>query len=484
MTDRGTVTFGATKYKLAWFTNLPAALRPGLRTRHHAPNGFAQVVTPLSTGNAGQAFEIYAGRFAFAGQIITAPPSDVFTLNTAKPAWRDAILSLDWLADFNASNRGLHDQFAMRLVHYWSTSRRNETSVEKQTRILISLATHGQMIARRCTIYNFNRYFEIIAQELKNLLKLRAKNPEQGLWKAIALLYCLNSFEGLGQLRELAYELVEKNLELEFLADGGHVSRNAQKLIGFLELVIPLQMLKSPIMPPKLSRAAENGLALLKLLQCPSGSLSGLLQDDHDDIHLRRLLKTQNVEIPKLNFAPHSGFARIDHSKATLITDTSMKLGLDFFDGNQKLLQTQTLETGHLRPAIMQTAAQGTVLTMKSTKQKRTCFLSADGHDLRIEDEFGENRDGEIVISIAPGIKLSSLMDGQAVMLVMPDQAVWHLKQRGGKIHIRQSNMQSEILIHCNEFALENRMNWSLKKQAKTIKNLRKKVSCETELLI
>ncbi len=484
MTDRGTVTFGASKDKLAWRSNLLACFRPIVRLRHHVPNRFAQVVTPLFTSDEGQASEMYAGRFAFAGQIITASPSDVFGSNNAKPEWRDAMLGLDWLAHFNASNRSLHDQFAMRLLHYWSTSKQTEKSITSQAKILISLATHGQMIALRCETSVQSHYFEIVAQELNALLKFKVRDPEQSLSKAIALLYCLNSFQGLGHLRELAYELIEQNLDHEVLPDGGHVSHNSQKLITFLELVIPLQLTKTPIMPPLLSRAVEKGLSLLKLLQCPDGNSSGFLQNDLDVIRQRRLLEVQHIKIPKLDFASHSGFARIDHNKAALIADTSTKLGLDFFDGKQKLMQTQILETGHMRPSFMQTAPQGTVLTMQSAKQKRTSFLSADGHDLRIEDEFGVDVEGEIIIQIAPGIKLSSLMEGRAVMFVMPDQSVWHLKQRGGTIHIRQSNMQSEILIHRNEYAKENRMNWSLKKQAKAIKNSRKKVSFETDLLI
>ena len=468
MTDRGTVTFGATKDKLAWFANLPASVRPALRLRHQLPNGFGQVVTPLSTGDVEQACEMYAGRFAFAGQIITASPSDVFLPNTAKPAWREAMLSLDWLVDFNASHRSLHDQYAMRLLHYWSTSKRDEISIAKQTRIVISLATEGQMIAQRCATSTHHRYFEIITQELNRLLKIRARNAEQSLGKATALLYCLNCFQGLGHLRELAYELIDRNLDQVILPDGGHISRDTRKLIAVLELVIPLQLLKSPIMPPKLSSAVENGLAMLKLLQCP-------------DDRMPRVLSVQDIVVPKLDFARHSGFARIDHERATLIADTSTRLGLVLFDGKQRLIKTEIIETEQMRPAMVQNAPQGTVLLMHGKSHKRTCFLSADGHDLRIEDEFGVGANAAIIIQVAAGIRLSSLMEGQAVMLVLPDQSVWHLKQRGGILDIRQSGMHAEISLQPKD---GGKMNWSLKKQAKAIKSPRKKASFETGLLI
>ena len=478
------VPLGTTKDKLTWFKNLPAGLRPALRVRHSVPSGFGRNIIPLAVGDAEQASEMYAGRFVFAGQIITASPIDVFAQNATKPEWRNAMMGLDWLTHFNASNRSLHDQYAMRLLHYWNRSKRPETSIAAQTRILISLATHGQTIVRRCETSIQATYFEMVAHELKILVKLSARDPEQGLNKAIALLYCLNSFQGLGHLRELAYELIERHIDRVILADGGHVSRSAQNLIVFLERVVPLQLTQTPIMPHLLSRAVENGLAMLQLLQCAEGEMTGLINENYDVRRLQQLIDVRQIEIPKLNFAPQSSFARIDHEKATLIADTSVKLGLDFSDGKQKIIQTRSLGNGHTSPAIMQTAPQGTVLMMQSASQKRTCFLSTDGLDLRIEDEFGVNIEGEILIQVSPGIRLSSLMEGQAVMFVLPDHSVWHLKQRGGTVHIRQSNMQSEILIQRDGNKLGGKINWSLKKQAKASKPPRKKPSFETGLLI
>ena len=459
MTDQGTVTFGATKDKLAWFKNLTASVRPALRMHYYTPIGFAQKIISFDIGNPDMATEMYAGCFTFDGKKISASPSDVFlNVNT----------KLEWLSHFNASNRGLHDQFAMRLLHYWSTAKPPKIDIADQTKIILALATDGQIIAQRCGSSVHRSYFEIIARELKILIQLRARNADQSTAKAIALLYCLNCFQGLGHLREMAYELIDRNLDHVILPDGGHVSRSAAKLIEFLEHVVPLAQLNIPIMPPMLSCAVENGLAMLKLLQCP-------------DDRLPRLLSVQDIVAPKLNFAPHSGFARIDHEKASLIADTSSRLGLVLFDGKQRLIKTEIIETEQMRPAMVQNAPQGTILLMQSKKHKRTCFLSSDGHDLRIEDEFELGSNAGIIIQVAAGIRLSSLMEGQAVMLVLPDQSVWHLKQRGGILDIRESGTHSEISLQPKGAA---KMNWSLKKQAKVTKAPRKKVNLETGLLI
>jgi hypothetical protein len=469
MTDNGTVPFGVSKDSYAWLANLPSRLSPAMRGRHYCPNGFGQKITSFTQGNADLASEMYAGRFIFGGKKISASPSDVFSkIDT----------NLDWLSHFNASNRSLHDQFAMRLLHYWSRSKPSKPDIATQTKILFALTTDGQMIARRCEASVQASFFEIIAHALKALLQLRARTAEQNITKAISMLYCLNSFQGLGHLREMAYELIERNLDRVLLPDGGHVSRDITKLIEVLRHAVPLAQISSPIMPPSLSRAVENGLGVLKLLQCPGGGLTDLVSDVEDFDLLRRLLNVQNIEIPKLIKAPQAGFARIEHHKAILIAATSAQLGLDFSDGKQRLIKTEFSYAGQMQPANMQSAAQGTVLTMESGYQTRTCFLSADGQDLRVEDH---SPNGEIIIQVASGIRLSSLMEGQAVMFVLPDHSVWHLKQRGGTLDIRQSNAQSEIIIHSK---LISPINWSLKKQAKAVKTPRKKQSFESVLLI
>jgi hypothetical protein len=469
MTDKGTVPFGATKDTYAWLAKLPARLSPAMRAHHYLPSGFGQKLTSFAKGNPELASQMYAGQFLFNGKIISASPSDVFS--TIDP-------SLEWLSHFNASNRGLHDQYAMRLLHYWSKTNRSKSDIATQNQIIFALATDGQMIARRCEASVHASFFEIAGREVKKLVQTRTHNSEQSTAKAIALLYCLNSFQGLGHLREMAYELIERNLDHVILPDGGHVSRKMGSLTEFLEYAAPLTQLCSAIMPPILLQAVENGLALLKLVQCPDRKLSGLLPELRNTDLLNSLLNIQNIEIPNLSFAPQSGFARIDHEKATLIADTSACLGLDFSDGNQSLMKSEFIKVGQMKPADILSAPQGTILIMESASKKRTCFLSANGEDLRVEDECS---DGDISIQVAQGIRLSSLMEGQAVMFVMPDQTVWHLKQRGGILDIRQSNMQSEIIIHHKH---KGPINWSLKKQAKANKASRKKQSFESGLLI
>jgi hypothetical protein len=469
MTERGTVPFGATKDTYAWLAKLPASLRPVMRARHYCPSGFGQKIISFTQGNADLASEMYAGRFIFGGKKISASPSEVFSkVNT----------NLDWLPHFNASNRGLHDQYAMRLLHYWSKSKPSKPDIATQTQILFALTTDGQMIARRCEASVQESFFEITAHALKTLIQLRARTAEQNTTKAIALLCCLNSFQGLGHLREMANELIERNLAHVLLPDGGHISHDITKLIQILERAVPLAQTGSTIMPSLLTRAIENGLGILKLLQCPDGGLTDLVNDVEGFDLLRRLLNVQNIEIPKLNKAPQSGFARIEHDKAVLIAATSAQLGLDFSDSKQRLIKTEFAQAGQMQPANMQSAAQGTVLIMESSDQTRTCFLSADGQDLRVEDH---SPNGEIIIQVAAGIKLSSLLEGQAVMFVLPNQTVWHLKQRGGILDIRQSNSQSEIIIHSKQ---PGPINWSLKKQARSVKTPRKKQSFESGLLI
>ena len=483
MADRGAVPFGTTRHKAARFVTLPAMLKLALRSNTQAALSFNQHIAPLIKDDANLAFDMYAGRFEFAGQTIAAPPSEIFTRSRSIPPLQEALNNLDWLKHFNASQRSLHDQYAMRLLRYWSKQPNHKRSGATQVKIICTLATHGQDIARRCDRDIQSQFLELAATEIKALTKIRPRNAEEAVTKALALFYGLTSFHGLEYLLESAHKLLDQNIDHVILADGGHVSRQMQKLIAFLELALPLQHCKKPLVPNSLVRATENGLALLNLLQTGDGGIAPVVEDDIDQKYLHLLTAFHQHNIPAQNMAPHSGFARIDQNGATLIANTSSGLAIAFSDGQERLFHTHLSSTGEAAPAKLISAPQGTALTMQTAQAMRTCFLSENGSDLRIEDAFANPISPDVIIHVASGVKLSSLLEGQAILLVTAAQCVWHLKLRGGFAHIRQSAMRSEIVITPDRTKSPGCINWSLKKQPKPSKPTRKKSNPEPDLL-
>lgn len=477
MADRGAISFGTTEHSLARLMSLPLKLVPALPQKHIIPTGFNNGIEPIVTGDVARAFDIYAGRFEFAGEVILSTPHEVFALPQGQAAWRHELLSLDWLRHFASSQRNLHNQHALRLLHYWSHAKNHKPSFQQCVKTTCALAIHGHSIAKRCERDLQLTFLKIVSDALRILISHRHRNAEEALDKAMAISYCLTAFQGLSHLQKLATDLIERNLDQVILLDGGHASGDIQKLITFLDLAQPLGQTKSNA---ALTHAVNRSLALLRLLQGADGKLSPLLNGEFDPKHYFAI---GEHEIARPNLALQSGFARLDQGKATLIADTSSALSIDFSYGVERVFHALPLKAGQRQAASLQIVPQGQALLMQTSTTSRTIFLSADGNDLRIEDRFYKAASTEIKLLLPSGIRLSTLMEGQAIMLIMPDNTVWHLKQRGGSLQIGRAAKYSEIVIKPTENSVSGRINWSFKKQAAPTKPPPKK-QIPSDLLI
>ncbi len=478
--DPGTMPFGKTTYFSAKLLGWSRKLLPSLRQNKYLPTDFGQNIEPFSIGNPTFAVDIYARKFQIAGQIISSTPHEVFTLRLGQADQYSALFGLDWLRHFNAAKRSLHDQHAMRLLHYWSKSGNPKRSITQQLEILSALATHGQQIAKRCELLLQKDFLRIVSIELKILTSLKPHNAEDSVKKALAQFYCFTAFQNPGHLQAAAQELFDQNIDKIIMPDGGHVSGHVQKLIRFLEFAIPLHRLQSSASVRCLTSAVTRGIAHIRLLQGQDGKFSRVLGQDRQSFDPRLLFEFYGTEICRPELASNSGFARLDQGDSTIIAATNTALAIEFFDGTENLFHTKPQVGNQNHPAQLLSAPQGKALLMSSSSMKRTCFLSADGNDLRVEDEISGTAQIQTVIQISPTIKLSTLMEGQIIILVSQNKSVWHLRQRGGNIRIHQTSTHNEIVIS----HVGSRTNWSLKKQSSLVKPSRKKQVTSTELLI
>ena len=476
--------FGTTEYSLAKLLGLSGTLMPALRQNSMMPTGFSQAIEPIIIGDALDAFKIYAGKFEFAGQSISSTPHRVFKLRQTHTDWHDGLMRLNWLKHFNASKRSLHDQHAMRLLNYWSQAKKSVFTIAQRADIICTLATHGYQIAQRCELQLQKDLLRIVSIELKALISSKSHSPEDSVIKALTFFYSLISFQNLGHLRKAAQDLFDRNVDKLILPDGGHVSRDICKLISFLSLALPLQRYQNLGLPDTYSAAVRRSFAHLKLLQGHDGKLSVISGLGHHAIELSGLFEYYGQEISRPSLAPDSGFARLDQGKASLIADTHTALGIDFFFGGERLFHTAQEQSHQNFPAQLRSAPQGQALIMASSQLKRTCFLSADGSDLRVEDEVAHQEKSQMVVHVPTSVKLSTLMEGKIVIFVTPDKSVWHLRQRGGSMQIQQAAFHNDVVIIHDPTLSNGRLNWSLKKQSSPVKTARKKQAPTAELLI
>ncbi len=148
--------------------------------------------------------------------------------------------------------------------------------------------------------------------------------------------------------------------------------------------------------------------------------------------------------------------ARLTSAHSTIClgeSDTSATLGARLFArlfGNAPMLRRGEVE------ADVNTSEQGSVITARHTCYERpyglACqrrvFLSADGHDLRGEDQFIAAAPEEaatldpafqIRFHLHPSVKATLSRDGGSVMLVLPNKTGWKFTARGGRMSLEPS---------------------------------------------
>ncbi len=82
------------------------------------------VISPqdLRTADATRASEIYAGRFVFAGKVVTCDARSPFEIAPPSEDWAIALVGFGWLRHLRAADSGITRANARALVDEWITS--------------------------------------------------------------------------------------------------------------------------------------------------------------------------------------------------------------------------------------------------------------------------------------------------------------------------------------------------------------------------
>jgi uncharacterized heparinase superfamily protein len=83
----------------------------------------------LRTADATRAAEIYAGRFVFAGKIVTCHGRSIFDLEPPSEDWEVALLGFGWLRHLRAADTALTRANARSLVDDWMSNPANRRPV-------------------------------------------------------------------------------------------------------------------------------------------------------------------------------------------------------------------------------------------------------------------------------------------------------------------------------------------------------------------
>lgn len=314
---------------LARVSGAPAALlraAPGRNDR--------LIIAPhdLRTTDATRAAEIYAGRFVFAGKIVTAQGRSIFDLEPPSEDWEVSLLGFGWLRHLRAADSAITRANARSLVDDWMSNPSRARPVSRRadvvSRRVISLLSQAPLILSDADNKFYRRFLRALTRDIR-LLRFAALDSQDGtprLHATIALCYAALCLANQAGNIKSASKRLSDELQRQILPDGGHISRNPGALVTLLIDMLPLRQTyaaRNMPPPPALLNAIDRMMPMLRFFRHGDGSFALFNGMSNAPSHLlATLLAYDDTHGAPMSTMPHTGYQRVEAGQLTLIMDT------------------------------------------------------------------------------------------------------------------------------------------------------------------
>ncbi len=292
------------------------------------------VVSPqdLRTADATRASEIYAGRFVFAGKVVTCDARSPFEITPPSEDWAVALLGFGWLRHLRAADSGITRANARALVDEWITSHSSLEPIAWRPEVLgrrvISWLSQATLLLDDSDVRFYRRFIRSLTRHVRRLRRVAADAPDgvPRLQTMIALTYASLCMAGQARHSRAATKRLGDELERQILPDGGHISRNPGALIELLVDLLPLRQLFTArnLAPPEaLLNAIDRMMPMLRFFRHGDGSfaLFNGMGPTPTDL-LTTILAYDDARGTPVANAPHSGYQRVDAAGTVVLMDT------------------------------------------------------------------------------------------------------------------------------------------------------------------
>jgi len=292
------------------------------------------VISPqdLRTADATRASEIYAGRFVFAGKVVTCDARSPFEIAPPSEDWAIALLGFGWLRHLRAADSGITRANARALVDEWITSHSTMEPIawrpEVLARRIISWLSQATLLLDDSDVRFYRRFIRSLTRHVRQLRRTAPQAPDgvPRLQAMIALTYAALCMAGQSRHSRAATKRLSDELERQILPDGGHISRNPGALIELLVDLLPLRQLftaRNLAPPAALLNAVDRMMPMLRFFRHGDGSfaLFNGMGPTPTDLLTTILAYDDARGMPVAN-APHSGYQRVDANGTVVLMDT------------------------------------------------------------------------------------------------------------------------------------------------------------------
>lgn len=286
----------------------------------------------LRTADATRAAEIYAGRFVFAGKIVTCHGRSIFDLDPPSEDWEAALLGFGWLRHLRAADTALTRANARSLVDDWMSNPTRRRPLERRADVMarrvISLLSQAPLVLGDTDGKFYRRYLRGLTREIRYLryAMIDIGDGVPRLQVLVALCYASLCLANQAKHIRGASRKLSDELQRQILPDGGHISRNPGALVELLSDLLPLRQTfaaRNIAPPPALLNAIDRMMPMLRFFRHGDGAfaLFNGMSSAPNDLVATLLAYDDTHGAPMANM-PHTGYQRVDAGGLTLIIDT------------------------------------------------------------------------------------------------------------------------------------------------------------------
>ena len=285
----------------------------------------------LRTSDATRASEIYAGRFAFAGKVVTCDSRSPFEMTAPSEDWAAALFGFSWLRHLRAAQSGITRANARALVDEWITLNRSHDPIawraDVVARRVMSWLSQAPLVLDDADAQFYRRFLRSLTRQVRHLRHTvwQARDGVPRLQAAIALAYAALCMARQQRHIRAASKRLSDELARQILPDGGHISRNPGALIELLVDLLPLRSVftaRNLVPPPALLNAIDRMMPMLRFFRHGDGNfaLFNGMGPTPTDL-LTTVLAYDDARGAPLANAPHSGYQRLESAGTLVLMD-------------------------------------------------------------------------------------------------------------------------------------------------------------------
>ncbi len=490
-------------YALPIYKYTLGSTKPGRRTNADIIGAIPPDPWP---GQAARGAAILKGEFAFYGELAAGARLSWRAAGMSE-RWLGELHSFSWLRDLRALGGDPARRRARELTADWldrnSTWNRISWRPDVLGRRLFAWLGSYDFYCASATDEFRDQYFSAIVRQGRHLARaLPGGITGEPLLAGIKGLITVGlAIRGHEKWADQGLAMLERALETQILADGGHVSRNPKVQLQVLQHIVDLRNVLSVAgreSPPELLSAIDRAAPFVRMLRHGDGKMAQFNGSDEGQSWLIDMVLSQaDARGRAPGAAPHTGFQRLVAGRSVLLFDVGpsvgnkfeasahagtlgfeLSIGKDRVIVNCGAMQGGDDEWGRVQRS---TAAHSTLIVEDTNSSQsaendhsrtenagniwlngrhegyadryglthcRRVYLASAGDDIRGEDSLilaaDSKRKGCMAYSykvrfhLHPDIRAHKDADGNIIVLRLPTGGTWRFRVDGGSVHIAE----------------------------------------------